>query len=175
MGGDFIYRHREELRLELNTPDNEALPIPLKYVAVMRRTRSTIDNVSENVIHDNWTEAMDVNLSEDWTGTTRFQILRTRLEGYIWVSGRPTKIQKITRPDSIWPQAWMQLSKDSSNNVQIGRKSMPNCRQHTAKQIYEVSIDSKDNLKVIADARLKFGKRSWSCYAFHCASRHQRC
>ena len=70
MSGDSIYRHREELRLELYTPDNEALPIPLKYVAVMRRTRSTIDNVSENVIHDNWTEAIDVDLSDDWTRTS---------------------------------------------------------------------------------------------------------
>ena len=37
MRGDSIYRHREEPRLELYTPDNETLPIPLKYVAVMRR------------------------------------------------------------------------------------------------------------------------------------------
>ena len=99
---------------------------------------------------------MDVNLSEDWTGTFRSQILPTRLEGYIWVSGRPAKIQKITRPDSIWPEAWMQFSKNSSKKtLQIGPKKMPNCRQHAATQIYEVSIDSKDYLKVIGDARLK--------------------
>ena len=105
MRGDSIYRHREEPRLELCTPENEALPIPLKYVAVMRRTRSTVDNVSENVIHDIWPEAEDVNLSEDWTRTARFQILRTRFEGYIWVSGRPAKVQKITKPDSLWSKS----------------------------------------------------------------------
>ena len=70
--GDPTHRHHEDLRLDLYTPDNETLPIPLKYVAVMRRMRSTIDNVSENVIHDIWTEAMDVNLSEDWNGSMRF-------------------------------------------------------------------------------------------------------
>ena len=144
MSGDSIYRHHEEPRLELYTSDNEALPVPLKYVAVMRRTRSTIDDVSENVIHDMWTEAKDVNLSEDSTGTFKFQVLRTRLEGNICVSGRPAKIQKITRPDSIWPEAWMQFSKNSSKKkLQIGRQKMPNCRQHTASQIYEVSIDDK--------------------------------
>ena len=53
----------------------------------------------------------------------------------------------------------MQLSKNSSKKkLQIGRKKMPNCRQHTATQIYEVSIDSKDYLKVIADARPKIEK-----------------
>ena len=71
MRGDFLHRHREEPRLELYTPDNEALPIQLKYVAVMRRTRSTVGNVSEDVIHDIRTEAMDVDLSDDWTGTMR--------------------------------------------------------------------------------------------------------
>ena len=159
MRGDFIYRHREELRLELHTPKNETLPIPVKHFAVMRRRRSNTDNVLDNVIPSTWTEAMDVNLSEDWTGTARFQILRTRLEGHIWVSGRPTKIQKITRQASIWPEACMQLSKNSSKKkLQIGRKKMPNCREHTATQIYEVSIDSKDYLKVNADARLQFEK-----------------
>ena len=142
----------------------------------MRRTRSTIDNVSENVIHDIWTEAMDVNLSQDWTGTARFQSLPTRFKGYIWVSGRPTRVQKITKPDSICPEAWMQFSKNSSKKkLQIGRQKMRNFRQHTATQIFEVSIDSKDYLKVTAIARLKFDKWTWSCYAFHYERRQQRC
>ena len=73
----------------------------------------TINNVSENIINEIWTEAKGVFHSEEWTGTTRFQILRTTLpEGYKeGVNGRPSKIQKTTRPDSIWPEAWTQLSK----------------------------------------------------------------
>ena len=67
----------------------------------------------ENSINDIWTEAKGVNLSEEWSGTTRFWILRTRLpEGYKWVDGRPTKIQNTTRPDRIWPEAWTQLPKE---------------------------------------------------------------
>ena len=58
------------------------------------------------------TEAKGVNLLEEWTGTTRFQILRSRLlEGYKWVIERPTKIQKTTRPDSIRLEAWIPFSK----------------------------------------------------------------
>ena len=45
--------------------------------------------LSEHVINDIWTRAKGVNLSEEWTGTTRIQILRTRLpEGYKWVDGK---------------------------------------------------------------------------------------
>ena len=126
----------------------------------MRRTRSTIDNVSENVIHDIWTEAMDVDLSNDPTGTFRFQILRTRLEGYIWVSGRPAKIQKITRPDSIWPEAWMQFSKNNSKKTCRlgGRKCQTAGSTPQRKSTRYRSMTSKDDLKVIADARLKFEK-----------------
>ena len=35
--------------------------------------------------------------------------VRTRLrEGHNWVNGRPTKIQKTTRPDGVCPEAWIQ-------------------------------------------------------------------
>ena len=77
----------------------------------MRQTQMSevFNSVSESTIDDMWTEAMGINLSEEWTGTTRFQILRTRhLEGYKWVKGRSTKIQETTRPDSFWPVAWTQ-------------------------------------------------------------------
>ena len=111
LSGDLIYRHREEPRLKLYGPVNETFPIPFKYVDVMRQTHTNVDHVSENVINDNWIETKNVNLSEDWTGTTRSQILRTRfLEGCEWVKRRPSKIQKTTRPDSIRREAWIRLS-----------------------------------------------------------------
>ena len=51
----------------------------------------------KNMINDTWTEAKAVNLSECWTGTTRIQILRTRLlEGYKWVKWATLKIQNQT-------------------------------------------------------------------------------
>ena len=82
--GEFLYRHHEEPRLKLYDPDNETFPIPLKYV----------EDLSEHVINDRWTEAKGVNLSEEWIGTTRSQMIRTRLhEGYMRIKGRPKKIQ----------------------------------------------------------------------------------
>ena len=40
------------------------------------------------IVNDMWTEAEGVNLSEEWTGTTKIADTRTRLpEGHNWVSG----------------------------------------------------------------------------------------
>ena len=111
MCGDFICRHHEEHRLKFYDPDNETFRIPFKGVDVMRQTQTSLDSFSEHIINGIRTEAKGVNLSEEWTGTTRFQILCTRPpEGYKWVNERPTNIQKTTRPDGIWPSVWTQLS-----------------------------------------------------------------
>ena len=78
MSGELIYRHHEERRLKFYDPDNETFPIPLIYVDVMRQTQ-TKKKVSEHTINDSCFEAKGVTLAEEWTATTRFQILRTRL------------------------------------------------------------------------------------------------
>ena len=100
-------------------------------------------------------EAKAVNLSECWTGTTRFQIRRTRLlERNKWVSGRPSKFK--TRLDSIWPGAWTQLPKNQKKKHEIKEweNKIPSFKQHTHKESYEVSTDDKDYLKVnAADVR----------------------
>ena len=78
MTGELSYRHHEELRLNFYDPDIEAFPIPLKNVDVVRKTQTSIYNVSEHIISGLWNEAKEVNLSVEWTGSTRFQIPRTR-------------------------------------------------------------------------------------------------
>ena len=55
----------------------------------MRQTTTEIDNVSESTVSDFLTEAKDVSFFEEWIGTTRLRILRTRHpEGHTWVQGR---------------------------------------------------------------------------------------
>ena len=82
MTGELSYRHHEELRLNFYDPGFEAFPIPLKYFDVVRKTQTSIYNVYEHIISGLWNEAKEVNLSVEWTGSTRFQIPRTRfLEG----------------------------------------------------------------------------------------------
>ena len=134
---NLFYRHHEELRLELYDPDNEPFPIHLKYVVVLTQTQTSINNVSINDIR---TEAKGVNLSEEWTGILRFQILRTRLpEGYKWVNGRPTKIQETTRPDG-------------KNGLKLGReyprhKRKNHCRMGRRKRQAASSTPQQRNLR----------------------------
>lgn len=72
---------------------------------------------------------------------TRIQILTTRLlEGYVWVEGRPTKIQESTRPDSICPKAWTPLSKEQGENkLQSGQISAKLQSARRKSRLYEVS------------------------------------
>ena len=109
MSGECTDRYHEEPRLKFYDSDDETFPIPLKYVDVMRQTQLCLNNVSENIINDLWTEATGVNIPEEWTGTARFLILRTRLlEGFKCSSGKLSKIQKTNIPDSRWPEVWTQ-------------------------------------------------------------------
>ena len=107
MSGEFIYQHHDEPRIGLYEPEEETFPVPLKYTDVVRQTKIDDDSASENTINDFWTEAKDVNLSQEWTGMIRFQILRTRLpEGYRW-------IQKSFRPDSIFAGRWDKIVQET--------------------------------------------------------------
>ena len=46
----------------------------MKYVDVMRQTRTSIDNASENTLNDHWND--EVFLSEKWIGTVRVPMLK---------------------------------------------------------------------------------------------------
>ena len=116
MRGDLTHRHHEVLRPNLYVPTEEAVPFPMNFVAVMRQTRTSINRAAKHTVTDYWSEERDVALTEEWVGTTRFQISRTTLpEGYKWANGRPTKIQKTPRPDTIWPEEWPRFSKKLQN------------------------------------------------------------
>ena len=105
MTGDFIYGHHEVHRSLLYVPYETTLPSPMKYVHVMRQTKTSIDNASEHTPNDSWIAESEVLLSEEWTDTKRFQILRIKLpEGYTWVNDPPTTVHTTTPPDTIWSE-----------------------------------------------------------------------
>ena len=79
-----------------NIPDS----IEIRQRDETHKKTDMLDNVSHNSFTDR-TEAKGFNLSEDWIGTTRLQILRTTLQGFEWDQGRPSIIHKTTRPDNI--------------------------------------------------------------------------
>ena len=90
MSGYFMYPYHEVHRTELNIPDETTVSILLKYVDVMRQTRTSIESVSKQSLNEYWNDEKEVLLSEEWIGTTRFQMLRTKLpKGCTWVLSIP--------------------------------------------------------------------------------------
>ena len=63
--GDFIYRLHNEPRVQLYVPKEETFPIQLRYIDVLQEKR----------FDDNWNVDVDRNLSDSWTGFTKFTIL----------------------------------------------------------------------------------------------------
>ena len=84
--GDFIYRHHVEPRVKLYTPREETFPIPLKYIDVTRTTHTSLDVLLEKNIDDYWNVDGERELSDAWTGFTRFILLNERPpDGYIYI------------------------------------------------------------------------------------------
>ena len=137
-------------------------PSPLKYVDVRRQTQTSFNNVSENMINDLWTETKGVNLSEEFTGIARFQILRTRLlEGYKWENGRPSKIQKTSRPHRKMAWSLKKIFTETNGKTQFAEWAEEGAQQQAARRnrgIHEVLADDQDYFKVIGWRSSETGK-----------------
>ena len=84
--GEFNYRHHVVPR-ELYVPKEATFPIPMWYIDVTRTAYVTGRNVGEN-IEDYWNVDGERELSDAWTGFTRFILIHeTPPDGYPW-SGR---------------------------------------------------------------------------------------
>ena len=85
IAGNYIYRHHVETRIKLCVPREETFPIPLKYIDVTRATSATLDVLLERRIDDYWNVDGDREVSDAWTGFTRFTLLNERPpDGYTW-------------------------------------------------------------------------------------------
>ena len=71
-------------------PKDETFPIPTKYIDVTTTTNTSLDVMIEKQIEDYWNVDGEKELSDAWTGFTRFILLNERPpEGFTW-SGRET-------------------------------------------------------------------------------------
>ena len=102
--GEFIYRHHVVPRVKLCVPKEESYPIPMKYIDVTRMTHTLLDVLLEKQIEDYWNVDGENELSDAWTGFTRFALLKERPpEGYTWCGWRLSRKQTTSRPDDVWP------------------------------------------------------------------------
>ena len=70
-------------RFKLYVPREESFPIPLKFIDVTRTTDTSLDVVLEKNIDDYWNVDGDRELSDTWTGFTRFTFLNEKTTGWI--------------------------------------------------------------------------------------------
>ena len=97
--GEFIYRHPVVPRVKLYVPkEEETFPIPTKYIDVTRTTHTSIDELCEKHFEDYWNMDGERELSDAWTGFTRFILLNERpLQGYTWSGRRDVQENKHTQ------------------------------------------------------------------------------
>ena len=112
MSGNFIYRHHVEPRVQHYSPSEESFPVPLKYIDVSRMTHTKLDVMQERRIDDHWNIDGSRDLSDPWTGSTRFILLEEKPpEGDMWSRERLTRKQLTSRPDHLWPELWKSMGK----------------------------------------------------------------
>ena len=103
--GDVIYPHHVEPRVKLYVPREESFPIRMKYIDVTRTTYTSLDVLLEKQIEDYWNVDGERELSDAWTGCTRFVLLKekaTRRIHMVWVGDLQGQ-QTTSRPDDVWP------------------------------------------------------------------------
>ena len=112
--GSFIYRHHAEPRVKLYSPREESFPIPLNYIDVSRTTHTNLDLKQEKRIDDYWNVDGSRDLSDPWTGFTRFILLEEKPpDGFLWSGERLTGKQLTSRPDHLWPEFWERMGKNA--------------------------------------------------------------
>ena len=90
--GDFTHRHQIELTVQFFVPGEESFPTSLKYIDVIKSPQTDLDVAQEKRIYDYWDVDKNRNLSDSWTGFTRFTLLNETLSrGFSWSGGRTDK------------------------------------------------------------------------------------
>ena len=82
-------------------PEEEAFPVPLKYIDVARSIHTDLDVLQEKKIDDYWNVDSCKPLSDSWRGFTQFNPLKEKPpKRYMWFSGKIDKRSKRL-PDQI--------------------------------------------------------------------------
>ena len=89
---EVLIRHHRTPRTTLYVPTEDECPVPLKWIDVTRFTQTSLDGASNNTIDDLWITNDATDLTEYWTGRTRFHLLKPAPpKGWNWQEVRLTK------------------------------------------------------------------------------------
>ena len=156
--GDFVYRHHVEPRVKLYMPKEESFLIPLKYIDVTRNTDTSLDVLLEKNIDVYWNVDGERELSDAWTGFTRFILLNERpREEFSWSGERLTRKQTTSRPDNVWPDMWKHLSDAAKSKTKqkwaIEKPKPDNARQ--LRGIFFIEPEDEEFRHIVKNARRK--------------------
>ena len=98
------------------------------------------------------------NLSDSWTGFTRFTLLsETPPKAHMWSGERLTNIQTTSRPDHIWPDAldknWESRSKRRKQEWAIEKPEIEHARD--LRGIYSIDPSDEEYKDIRKNARRK--------------------
>ena len=154
--GDFIHRHHIEPRVQFYVPKDERKKKPFLF------HRNTLMSQGQHVqiwtlhkkkrLDDHWNVDGNNNLSDPWTGFTKFTLLKeTPPKGYMWSGKRLTNIQTSARPDHMWPQEWSKIGKAAQKNEKqewaIEKPKLENARK--LRGIYSIGPDDEKYKDII--------------------------
>ena len=155
---DFIYRRHVEPRVQFFVPKEESFSVPLQYIDVIRSTHTDLDVAQGKRVDDHWNVDGNRNLSDSWTGFTRFTSLNeTPPKGYLWSGRRLTKIQTTSRPEHTWPDAWTRRGKAAQRREKqewaIEKPKLEHARD--LRGIYSIDLSGEEYRDIIKNARRK--------------------
>ena len=123
-----------------------------------RATSSSFDVMLEKNIDDYWNVDGDRELSDTWTGFTRFTILDEKPpDGYTWSGRRLTRKQTTSRPDTLWPEIWKDMSEASKRREKqkwaIEKPKLDHARK--SRGVYFIDPADEELKEIMKNARRK--------------------
>ena len=116
--GDCTDRHHVEPRIKLYVPLAASFPIPLKFIDVTRATSTLLDVMLEKILTIIGTLMGTETLQRRGQALlgSRYWIFKPP-DGPTRSGERLTRKQTTSRPDSLWPEIWNDMSEASTRKA----------------------------------------------------------
>ena len=134
------------------------ISIPTKYIDVTRTTHTSLDVMMEKHIEDYRNVDGEKELTDAWTGFTRFILLNEKpSDWYTWSGWRLSRKQTTSRPEDVWPDLRKHMSDTSKKRAKqrwtIEKPNLDNARQ--LRGIYFIEPDDEEFKLTMKAARRK--------------------
>ena len=108
--GDFIYRHHNERRVQLQVPKEETFLFHWKHIVVFWSTYTDLDVMQEKKIDEYWSVDWSKPLSDSWRGFTKFTVLKENFPkdicGPVWDWKNPIDHQTRSCMARVMDKYW---------------------------------------------------------------------